>query len=73
MNRPPHLPLDARWTRLQTELRDLAFVLDCQGSHEAADLAAMIAARIDELHDAGPEQDAANANLAPWGIEQPGG
>lgn len=46
--------MDARWAQLQTELRDLAFVLDRQGSHVAADLACTIAARIDELHDAQP-------------------
>lgn len=46
---PRHVPLDARWTQLQTELRDLAFVLDRQGSHAAADLASTVAARIDEL------------------------
>lgn len=48
------LPMDARWTQLQAELRDLAFVLDRQGSHAAADLASTIAARIDELHAAEP-------------------
>ncbi|MDF3056606.1 MAG: hypothetical protein K0R17_821 [Rariglobus sp.] len=58
MNLPVSLPMDARWIRLQTELRDLAFVLDRQGSHAAADLATIIAARIDELHTAELEQDA---------------
>lgn len=48
--------MDSRWIQLQTELRDLAFVLDRQGSHVAADLACTIAARIDELHDAQPAQ-----------------
>ncbi|MEJ1972947.1 MAG: hypothetical protein WDM96_10955 [Lacunisphaera sp.] len=37
------------WTQLQTELRDLAYLLDRKGSHTAADLAVTIAARIDEL------------------------
>lgn len=37
------------WVQLQTELRDLAFLLDRRGSHAAADLAATTAARIGEL------------------------
>lgn len=37
------------WAQLQTELRDLAFLLDRRGSHAAADLAATTAARIGEL------------------------
>ncbi|MES2694429.1 MAG: hypothetical protein V4773_13210 [Verrucomicrobiota bacterium] len=37
------------WLQLQTELRDLAFLLDRRGSHAAADLAATTAARIGEL------------------------
>jgi hypothetical protein len=43
------LPANLPWIRLQTELRDLAFVLDRQGNPTAADVASMIAARIDEL------------------------
>lgn len=39
----------APWTQLQTELRDLAYVLDRRGSHTAADLASSVAARIGEL------------------------
>jgi hypothetical protein len=38
-----------RWLQLQTELRDLAFVLDRKGNPAAADLAATVAARIGEL------------------------
>ena len=38
-----------RWLELQTELRDLAFVLDRKGNPAAADLAATVAARIGEL------------------------
>lgn len=37
------------WRQLQTELRDLAFVLDRQGSFAAAELAVNLAAGIDEL------------------------
>jgi hypothetical protein len=37
------------WRQLQIELREHAFVLDLAGNPTAADLAAMIAARIDEL------------------------
>lgn len=48
MNAATHPPTSP-WTQLQTELRDLAFLLDRQGSHTAADVAAMISARIDEL------------------------
>lgn len=42
-------PAHAPWLRLQTELRDLAFVLDREGNPAAADVASMIAARIDEV------------------------
>lgn len=45
----PTLPPIDPWRQLQTELRDLAFLLDLRGSHEAADLAVTIAAHIDEL------------------------
>lgn len=44
LTRPP-----SPWRQLQTELRDLAFLLDRQGSHAAAELAVSLAARIDEL------------------------
>jgi hypothetical protein len=46
-----------RWVQLQTELRDLAFVLDRRGSHAAADVATTAAARIGELlsEGAGPK------------------
>lgn len=40
------------WTDLQIELRELAFTLDCRGDPAAADVAAMVAARIGELLDA---------------------
>lgn len=42
------------WRQLQTELRDLAFVLDRQGSHAAAELAIGLAAGFDELLPAPP-------------------
>jgi hypothetical protein len=38
-----------RWLQLQTELRDLAFMLDRGGNPAAADVASMVAARIGEL------------------------
>lgn len=60
-------PLDKRWVGLQNDLRDIAFVLDRQGSHEAADLACTIATRIGELlsGDGGREvADLANALVA---------
>lgn len=44
VTRPP-----SRWLQLQTELRDLAFVLDRRGSPAAAELAITVAARIGEL------------------------
>lgn len=48
MNLAPTLSLN-RWIELQTELRDLAFVLDRKGNPAAADVAATIAVRIGEL------------------------
>lgn len=42
-------PSGSSWTRLQTELHDLAYILDRRGNPVAADLAATIAARIGEL------------------------
>lgn len=42
-------PAQAPWLRLQTELRDLAFALDRKGNPAAADVASMVAARIDEV------------------------
>jgi L-ascorbate metabolism protein UlaG (beta-lactamase superfamily) len=42
-------PTNTPWLRLQTELRDLAFVLDRGGNPAAADVASMVAARIDEV------------------------
>jgi hypothetical protein len=48
MNLMPSLSAH-RWIQLQTELRDLAFVLDRKGNPAAADLAATVAARIGEL------------------------
>lgn len=39
------------WMQLQTELRDLAYVLDRQGNPAAADVATTVAARIGELLD----------------------
>lgn len=55
----PSSPIDppnARWTRLQTELRDLAFILDRRGSHAAADVATAVATRIEELLSADEDQ-----------------
>lgn len=48
MNPTTTLPANP-WTQLQTELRDLAFLLDRRGNPAAADVATTIAARIDEL------------------------
>jgi len=48
MNLAPSLSVN-RWVELQTELRDLAFVLDRKGNPAAADVAATIAVRIGEL------------------------
>jgi hypothetical protein len=62
MNSPAyslHLP----WIKLQTELRELAFVLDRKGNPVAADVAAEIAARIDEVLNA-ETQAAANLQRA---------
>jgi L-ascorbate metabolism protein UlaG (beta-lactamase superfamily) len=42
-------PSSNRWLQLQTELRDLAFMLDRGGNPAAADVASMVAARIGEL------------------------
>ena len=42
-------PSASRWLQLQTELRDLAFVLDRKGNPAAADLASSVAVRIGEL------------------------
>lgn len=50
------------WVQLQTELRDLAFLLDRRGSHAAADLAATTAARIGELLEI---ETPATATVAP--------
>jgi len=63
--------MDARWTQLQTELRDLAFVLDRHGSHVAADLASAIAARIDELHADEYEQLPPSAGLVSVAVMSP--
>lgn len=62
--------MDTRWVGLQTELRDLAFVLDRQGSHEAADLACAVAARIDELLS-GPGGSEAAASAAALAVRSP--
>lgn len=48
MNLVPSLSAH-RWLELQTELRDLAFVLDRKGNPAAADVASSIAVRIGEL------------------------
>ena len=48
MNLAPTLSTH-RWLELQTELRDLAFVLDRKGNPAAADVASSIAVRIGEL------------------------
>ncbi len=37
------------WRQLQTELRDLAYLLDRQGSHATAELVVGLAASLDEL------------------------
>ncbi len=37
------------WRQLQTELRDLAYLLDRQGSHATAELVVGLAAGVDEL------------------------
>jgi hypothetical protein len=55
-------PIAVSWTQLQTELRDLAFVLDRQGNHTAADLAATVAARIEELLAAEIQKQAVSHN-----------
>ena len=47
MNTPPSSATS--WRQLQTELRDLAFLLDRQGSHAAAELAVNLAAGFDDL------------------------
>jgi hypothetical protein len=52
----PPIPAN-RWVALQTELRDLAFVLDRKGNPAAADLASTIAARIGELLTEEPRAD----------------
>lgn len=52
------------WIQLQTELRELAFLLDRRGSHAAADLAATTAARIGELLDAESPTPAIDATPA---------
>ena len=57
-----------RWLQLQTELRDLAFMLDRQGNPGAADVASIIAARIGELltEEPGAELRAANQAARPF-------
>jgi hypothetical protein len=47
MNMHPHSLTS--WRQLQTELRDLAFLLDRQGSHSAAELAVSLAAGFDQF------------------------
>jgi hypothetical protein len=44
-----HLHSASSRQQLQTELRDLAFLLDRQGSYAAAELAVSLAAGFDEL------------------------
>ena len=64
MNLPPS-PSALRWLELQTELRDLAFVLDRKGNPAAADVAATVAARIGELLTEEPRAESRAAILAP--------
>lgn len=52
MNARPS-PLSS-WRQLQTELRDLAFLLDRQGSYASAELVVSLAADIDELLSGAP-------------------
>jgi hypothetical protein len=42
--------LTAQLSALSAELRDQAFALDTRGRHDAADLAATLARRLEELH-----------------------
>lgn len=45
---PPHA-VSAKLDQLRTELADLAFVLECEGRLDAADVAMTVYARIGEL------------------------
>ena len=63
MNPVPSLSAH-RWLELQTELRDLAFVLDRKGNPGAADLASSIAVRIGELLTEETRADYRAATLA---------
>ena len=57
-------PSAHRWLELQTELRDLAFVLDRKGNPAAADLASSVAVRIGELLNEKPGAEFRAESLA---------
>lgn len=60
----PALSLREELHALRVELRDLAFEYDTRGRHDAADLATMIAARLDELGRAPRRREPRRARLA---------